>query len=110
MFIYEQFYRILNKFLDGVSCVNYSISFIVVVLLGSTLLLSMPLTLQSQLAEARKQAKSGVTASPEGQKVNQKIGCTSDAVCLAKAINIVCMEKSLCYIGYNAPFLFSTPH
>jgi hypothetical protein len=90
-------------------------------LLGVTLLLSMSLVVQSQLAEARKQNKIDDDeqakqtdvendASPQHQQVNQKMKCTSDAVCLAKAINILCMKNSLCYIGYNAPFLMSTPH
>ena len=100
--------------------VNRSSSSIVIILLGITLLLSMSLVVQSQLAEARKQNKNGDDeakqsdiqndASPQNQQVNQKMKCASDAVCLAKAINILCTEKSLCYIGYNAPFLMSTPH
>lgn len=101
-------------------CVNSSSSSIVIILLGVTLLLSMSMVVLSQLAEARKQNKNGDeqaketdienNASPQHQQVNQKMNCTSDAVCLAKAINILCTKNSLCYIGYNAPFLMSTPH
>jgi hypothetical protein len=100
--------------------VNRSSISIAIIFLGITLLLSMSLIVQSQLAEARKQNKNSDgeakqtdiqnDASPQNQQVNQKMKCASDAVCLAKAINILCMKNSLCYIGYNAPFLMSTPH
>ena len=80
-------------------------------LVGVMLVLSVDVTLQSQVAQARKQNNNEDASDvPKQQHVDQKIKCSSDAVCLAKAINILCMKDSLCYIGYNAPFLFSTPH
>ena len=107
--VYNLVYGILNKSCRYLFYVNISNSSVIIVLVGFMLLLSMYLTVQSQVAEARKQSK-GDAPPKEQQLVNQKIKCTSDAICLAKAINILCMKNSLCYIGYNAPFLMSTPH
>jgi hypothetical protein len=84
---------------------NSSIS---VVLIGFMLLLSISLTVELPQAGARTKSISD-SQSPK-QLVNQKVKCASDAICLAKAINILCMKNSLCYIGYNAPFLMTTPH
>lgn len=116
---YDLIFRILYKSQHHLVCVNSSSSSIVIVLIGVMLLLST-VVVQSQFVDARKQnkindedTKQSETengASPQHQQVSQKMKCTSDAVCLAKAINILCMKNSLCYIGYNAPFLFSTPH
>jgi uncharacterized membrane protein len=84
---------------------NSSIS---VVLIGFMLLLSISLTVELPQAGARTKSISDSHSSK--QLVNQKVKCASDAICLAKAINILCMKNSLCYIGYNAPFLMTTPH
>ena len=107
---YNAFYHILNKSHDHWVDVTRSNSKIVLIMVFSiALLLSMSITMQSQLAGARKRDSSDGN-SPESQQIDQKMKCTSDAICLAKAINILCMKNSLCYIGYNAPFLMSTPH
>ena len=84
---------------------NSSVS---VVLIGFMLLLSISMTVELPQAGARTKSPSD-SQSPK-QLVNQKVKCASDAICLAKAINILCMKNSLCYIGYNAPFLMTTPH
>jgi hypothetical protein len=76
--------------------------------MGFMLLLSISLIVELQLAEARTKSISDSHSSK--QLIDQKIKCASDAICLAKAINILCMKNSLCYIGYNAPFLMTTPH
>jgi hypothetical protein len=83
-------------------------SSVIVVLLGFMLLLSVSVTVDLQLAGARK--KGSADGHSSKQLINQKLKCDSDAICLAKAINILCMKNSLCYIGYNAPFLMTTPH
>ena len=83
-------------------------SSITVVLIGFMLLLSISLIVESQLAEARTESPSAGHSSK--QLIDLKVKCASDAICLAKAINILCMKNSLCYIGYNAPFLMTTPH
>jgi hypothetical protein len=80
---------------------------VALVVVGFMLLLPLSLALPSQLAGARKQSDGQV---PMKQSNSQKIKCSSDAICLAKAINIICSKNSLCYIGYNAPFLMAVPH
>jgi hypothetical protein len=82
-------------------------SLVSLVVVGFMLLLPVSMNLQSQLAGARKQSDGQV---PTKQSNSQKLKCNSDAICLAKAINIVCSKNSLCYIGYNAPFLMAVPH
>jgi hypothetical protein len=64
----------------------------------------------ASLAAAPAFAKSISDSHSSKQLIDQKVKCASDAICLAKAINILCMKNSLCYIGYNAPFLMTTPH
>ncbi len=80
---------------------------IIPVLVGFMLLLPLSLALPSGLANAKKQS-AGQTGIKQANSQIQK--CTSDATCLAKAINIVCTQNALCYIGYNAPFLMASPH
>ena len=77
------------------------------VLVGFMLVLALSLALPSELANARKQ---GDRQSGIKQANSQIQKCSSDAICLAKAINIVCTQNALCYIGYNAPFLMASPH
>ena len=103
---YGLLYDILNKPLHRLSDMNNSSS-VVAVLLGVLILLSISLSTQLHLADARKKSSS---ETPLKQVTSQNLKCSSDAVCLAKAINILCTKDSLCYIGYNAPFLMTMPH
>ena len=80
---------------------------VIPVFVGFMLLLPLSLALPSELANAHKQS-AGQSGIKQANSQIQK--CTSDATCLAKAINIVCTQKALCYIGYNAPFLMASPH
>ena len=87
---------------------NKRSNLITVVAVSFMLVLSMSLTLPSELAGARKKSDGQVSIK---QSNSQKIKCSSDAICLAKQINILCTENALCYIGgYDAPFLMANPH
>ena len=99
---------ILNKLRHlNVFDMDKNSNLVIPVFVGFMLLLELSLALPSQLADARKQTdvQSGIKLSN-----SQKMKCSSDAICLAKAINVVCMQKSLCYIGYNAPFMMAMAH
>ena len=80
---------------------------VIPVFVGFMLLLPLSLALPSGVANAHKQS-GGQSGIKQANSQIQK--CTSDATCLAKAINIVCTQNALCYIGYNAPFLMASPH
>ena len=80
---------------------------VIPVFVGFMLLLPLSLALPSELANAHKQS-AGQSGIKQANSQIQK--CSSDATCLAKAINIVCTQNALCYIGYKAPFLMASPH
>jgi hypothetical protein len=67
---------------------------VAIVVVGFMLLLPLSLALPSQLAGARKQSDGQV---PTKQSNSQKLKCSSDAICLAKAIDVLSEKFGLLY-------------
>jgi membrane protease subunit (stomatin/prohibitin family) len=72
----------------------------------SILLLYTSLALPLQVAQGKQQKNAEKSTTKESTAISQKNKCKDNAKCL----NIVCTKNALCLIGYNAPFLMSTPH
>jgi hypothetical protein len=72
----------------------------------SILLLYISLSLPLQMAKGKQQNADKATTKESKESITQKNKCKDNAKCL----NIVCVKNALCLIGYNTPFLMSTPH